>query len=80
MSFDELRRNGLYPYCEHPELSLAHFGVPYHSLKLPDHVPPIPLEKLHAFLIIITLSYDLQDQALSEQWGPDSKTYAELKR
>ena len=69
-----------YILTAHPELSLANFGVPYHSLKLPDHVQPIPLDKLHEFLDIITLAYDLQDQALTELWGPDSKMYAELKK
>ena len=27
ISFDHLRRNGMYPYCEHSELSLANFGA-----------------------------------------------------
>ena len=63
----------MFPFCEHPELSLANFGVPYNSLRVPDHVQPIPMELLHQILDAVSLSYNLDDDALGESWGPDSK-------
>ena len=62
-----------YPYCEHPELSLAQFGVPYHSLKVPDHVEAISNEKLHDFLNLIILSYDLNPEILFEDLAAGQK-------
>ena len=74
VSFDYLRRNGMFPYCEHPDLSLATFGVPYTSLKVPDHVMPIPLQNLRRLLEALACAYNLEDEALRRSFNPKSKT------
>ena len=65
--FADLRRKELYPYCEHPELSLAHFGSPHHSLKVPDHVEAISNERIREFLNLIILSYDFYARRHSQK-------------
>ena len=67
------------PFCEHPELSLAKFGAPYNSLRVPDHVQPIQSETLHQILDAVSLSYNLDDDAVGESWGRDSNTAKTLR-
>ena len=50
VSFDYFRNYGMFPYCEHPDLSLATFGVPYTLLRVPGHIEPIPFENLKRLL------------------------------
>ena len=65
-SLGMLRSKDLYPYCEHPELSCAYFGAPYHSLRIPDHVETISNERVRDFLNLMILSYELTFEALSK--------------
>ena len=67
------------PYCEHPDLSLAVFGVPYTSLKVPDHVVPVPLENLRRLLNSLACAYNLDDDALRSAFSAKSKTGKTLR-
>ena len=74
VSFDYFRSYGMFPYCEHPDLSLATFGAPYTSLRVPDHVEPIPLETLKRLLEALACAYNLDNEALRGSFSPKSET------